>query len=99
MEPGYPYYSGLRIKRALRKKTSQTRVRHRRSENSPSTTQNFPANVRYPTTIFYSDMEPLSKYSPVTLHLSPASRVLSENPDRRMVIDITIKADNFTKKY
>ena len=31
-------------------------------------------------TIFYSDMEPLSKYSPVTIHLSPATRILSENP-------------------
>jgi len=30
-------------------------------------------------TIFYSDMEPLSKYSPVTLHLSPATTILSEN--------------------
>ena len=31
-------------------------------------------------TIFYSDMEPLSQYSPVQLHLSPATRILSENP-------------------
>ena len=31
-------------------------------------------------TIFYSDMEPLSKYSPVTIQLSPATRILSENP-------------------
>jgi len=31
-------------------------------------------------TIFYSDVEPLSKYSPVTLHLSPATRILNENP-------------------
>ena len=30
-------------------------------------------------TDFYSDMEPLSKYSPVTLHLSPATRILNEN--------------------
>ena len=29
---------------------------------------------------FYSDMEPLSKYSPVTIQLSPATRILSENP-------------------
>ena len=28
-----------------------------------------PANVQWPMTILYSDMEPLSKYSPVTLHL------------------------------
>ena len=31
-------------------------------------------------TIFYSDVEPLSKYSPVTIHLSPTTRILSENP-------------------
>ena len=30
--------------------------------------------------IFYSDMEPLSQYSPVTLQLSPATRILYENP-------------------
>ena len=29
-------------------------------------------------TIFYLDMEPLSKYCPVTLHLSPATRILNE---------------------
>ena len=27
-----------------------------------------------------SDLKPLSKYSPVMLHLSPATRILSENP-------------------
>ena len=32
-------------------------------------------------TIFYSDVEPLSEYSPVILHLSPATRILNENPD------------------
>ena len=31
-------------------------------------------------TIFYSDVKPLSKYSPVTLHLSPATRILNQNP-------------------
>ena len=31
-------------------------------------------------TIFYSEVEPLSKYYPVTLHLSPATRILNENP-------------------
>ena len=31
-------------------------------------------------TIFYSDMETLSQYSPVKLHLSHATRFLSENP-------------------
>ena len=30
-------------------------------------------------TIFYSDVEPLSKYSPVMLHLSPTTRILNEN--------------------
>ena len=29
---------------------------------------------------FFSDVEPLSKCSPVTLHLSPAARILNENP-------------------
>ena len=29
---------------------------------------------------FFSDVEPLSKCSPVTLHLSPAARILHENP-------------------
>ena len=29
-----------------------------------------------PTTIFYLDVEPLSKYSPLMLHLSPATFVL-----------------------
>ena len=33
-------------------------------------------------TIFYSDVVPLSKYySPITLHLSPSTRFLNENPD------------------
>ena len=31
-------------------------------------------------TIFYSDVEPESEYSPVTLHLSPATRSLNEKP-------------------
>jgi len=31
-------------------------------------------------TILYSEVEPLSKYAPVTLHLSPATRILNENP-------------------
>ena len=30
-------------------------------------------------TIFYSDVEPLSKYSPVTFNLSPATTILHEN--------------------
>ena len=28
---------------------------------------------------FYSDVEPLEKYSPAMLNLSPAARVLNEN--------------------
>ena len=30
-------------------------------------------------TVFYSDMEPLSRYSPVKLHLSLATTTFSEN--------------------
>ena len=32
-------------------------------------------------TIFYSDVEPLSQYSPATLYLSPATGILNENPE------------------
>ena len=32
-----------------------------------------------PVTSFYSDVEPFSKYSPVTLHLSYNTRILNEN--------------------
>ena len=32
--------------------------------------------------ILYSDVEPVLQYSPVKLHLSPATRILSENSDR-----------------
>ena len=35
-------------------------------------------------TIFYSYIEPLSQYSPVTLHLSPATIILNENPKYEM---------------
>ena len=34
-------------------------------------------------TIFYSDVEPLSKHSLVTLHLSPSTTILSENPAQK----------------
>ena len=37
-------------------------------------------------TIFYSDEEPLSKDSPVTLHLSPATRILNENAGRVIML-------------
>ena len=43
-------------------------------------------------TILYSDVEPLSKYSPVTLHLSPATRILNENPGKW--INNTIKSNS-----
>ena len=49
---------------------------HRRSENSPSTTQNSPAKFRsFPerALLFHNN-------SPVTLHCSPATTILNENP-------------------
>ena len=33
--------------------------------------------------ICYLDMEPHSRYSPLTLHLFPATRILKENPAQR----------------
>ena len=54
-------------------------IRHSKLENSLFTRQ-----ISYMwqlMTIFYSDVEPLSEYSPVILHLSPATRILNENPD------------------
>ena len=50
--------------------------------------------LRYPVTIFYSDEETLSKYSRVTLHLSPATRILNENPSNS-VIKILVKQHRF----
>ena len=54
-------------------------------------------------TIFYSDMEPLSEYFPVTLHLSPVTRVLNENPGRvcsfYLVIIIIIPLFTFGSIY
>ena len=47
---------------------------------SPFTMKNSLANVWYRVTIFYSDEEPLSKYSLVTFRLSPPTRILNENP-------------------
>lgn len=44
------------------------------------TMQNTQANDQQIMTNFYLDVEPLSNYSPVTLHLSPATRILNENP-------------------
>ena len=43
------------------------------------TMQNSSTNVWQFITIFYSDVEPLLKYSPVTLYLSPSMRILNEN--------------------
>ena len=54
-------------------------IRHQTSENSPFTTQNSPTNVLQLMTIFYSDVAPLSKYSPVTLYLSPVTGFLNKN--------------------
>ena len=55
---------------------SRVLIRHRRSENSPSTTQNSPAKFRsFPEAkLFYNN-------SPVTLRCSPATTILNENPD------------------
>ena len=52
-------------------------IRHRRSENSPSTTQNSPAkfcSLPERTLLFHDN-------SPTTLHRSPATTILNENPD------------------
>ena len=32
-------------------------------------------------TSFYSDVEPLSKHSPIILHLSPPTGIFNENPE------------------
>ena len=55
-------------------------IRHWKLENSTFTMQNSLTNVPYPMTIIYSDLEPLSKYSLVILHLFPVTRILNENP-------------------
>ena len=47
-----------------------------RLEKSPFAMKNSLANVQQP----YSDEEPFSKYFPVTLHLTPATRIRNENP-------------------
>ena len=46
-------------------------------------------------TILYSDIEPLSQYSPVKLHLSPATRILGETLLRAMVFQLNLKCENF----
>ena len=55
-------------------------TRHQRSENSPFITR-FSSKRSIAHDYYYSDAGPLSKYSPVTLHLSPAPRILNDNPD------------------
>ena len=45
-------------------------------------------------TIFYSDVEPLSKYFPVPLHLSPYTRILNENPVKRQEYVFTQAGEN-----
>ena len=57
-------------------------IRYQRLESSPFTTQNSPPNVQYPTAILLN-LEPLSKYSSVTLHLSPTTIILHENPAKK----------------
>ena len=39
---------------------------------------------------FYSDVEPLSKYSPVILHLSLLTRILHENPAMLFCLFLTL---------
>ena len=53
-------------------------IRHRRSENSPSTTQNSPATFRF----FPERASLFHNNSPATLHCSPATTILNENPAR-----------------
>ena len=57
-------------------------IRHQRSENSPFNSHNSLTFTFRSLWFFYSDMEPLSKYSPVMLDLSPATIILNENPAR-----------------
>ena len=54
-------------------------IRHWKLDNSPIILQNSLPNSQKPMTIFYSDVEPLSKYSPAMLHLSPATRIANHN--------------------
>ena len=53
-------------------------------------TQNSPVNVK---TIFYSDIEHLSNYSLVILHLSPATKILYETPTCSLNLLIDYKSD------
>ena len=51
-------------------------IRHWRTEDSLFVMHNSLANLWSPVTILYLDVEHLSKCSPVTLYLSPATRIL-----------------------
>ena len=49
---------------------------------------------------FYSDMEPLSKYSPATLHLFPTTRILNEKTELLfLVLFYQIMAFTIQSKY
>ena len=45
-------------------------------------------------TKFYLDAEHLSKYSPVTLHLSPASGILNENSVSESLVVIFLSSEH-----
>ena len=70
-------YLGLTANSIMAKLTNhRVFIRHRRSENSPATTLNFPAKFRsFPerALLFHNN-------SPVTLHYSPATTILNEIP-------------------
>ena len=58
-------------------------IKHQRSENSPLNLLCRILRLTFGSfmAIFYSDVEPHSNYSLVTLDLSPATRILNENPE------------------
>ena len=61
--------------------TQKMFIRHPRSENSPFSMLNSPANIRYVYMFTYiCGVSFKVKYYPVMLHLSPATRILNENP-------------------
>ena len=57
-------------------------IRCRRSENSPATTQNSSANFRS----FSERASLFHNNSSATLHYSPATTILNENPDYALYI-------------
>ena len=48
---------------------------------------------------FYSDAEHLSKCSPVTLHLSPGSRILNENSVSKSLAVIFLNSEHFNELF